>query len=267
MRYQSNTTIKKVTIGPKVEYSGLKSEREFLSVDPLAGKMPGWSPYSYCLANPVKLVDPDGRFPIDPAFRKAYPLLTGFIEKQMQGYFQNSARISNVLSTYSVGALTHSQISNDFKSNQGPRIMGYDFVNPNQNGEYEYNTNSIRLSNTALSKFEKMLGNSKTSVYGKMEFSKLFINEYTHYGDALDGYDAIKDAGGNIVNDYSAPEPVWGDAKFDEGNEAADKAFPFEFGHQNYFYYKRGEIRDWKYVNKIYESNKSYIDESMIPEN
>src|SRR5699024_2105047 len=33
----------------------------WLSVDPLAEKYPGWSPYNYTLQNPVKLVDPDGR--------------------------------------------------------------------------------------------------------------------------------------------------------------------------------------------------------------
>ena len=33
----------------------------WLSVDPLADKYPSISPYNYCLWNPVKLVDPDGR--------------------------------------------------------------------------------------------------------------------------------------------------------------------------------------------------------------
>lgn len=36
----------------------------WLSVDPMADKYPGISPYNYCIWNPVKLVDPDGRFPI-----------------------------------------------------------------------------------------------------------------------------------------------------------------------------------------------------------
>ena len=33
----------------------------WLSVDPLADKYPGVSPYAYCAWNPIKLVDPDGR--------------------------------------------------------------------------------------------------------------------------------------------------------------------------------------------------------------
>ena len=36
----------------------------WLSVDPLADKYPGLSPYAYCTWNPVRLVDPDGETPI-----------------------------------------------------------------------------------------------------------------------------------------------------------------------------------------------------------
>ena len=36
----------------------------WLSVDPMADKYPGVSPYNYCLWNPVKFIDPDGNSPI-----------------------------------------------------------------------------------------------------------------------------------------------------------------------------------------------------------
>lgn len=36
----------------------------WLSVDPMMDKYPSISPYAYCSWNPIKLVDPDGRFPI-----------------------------------------------------------------------------------------------------------------------------------------------------------------------------------------------------------
>ncbi|MCU7493917.1 MAG: hypothetical protein HF314_03260 [Ignavibacteria bacterium] len=32
----------------------------WLSVDPLADKYPGWSPYNYCVNNLLRVIDPDG---------------------------------------------------------------------------------------------------------------------------------------------------------------------------------------------------------------
>ena len=40
-----------------------KSVQRFLSVDPLAHKLPQWSPYAFSLNNPILFIDPDGRFP------------------------------------------------------------------------------------------------------------------------------------------------------------------------------------------------------------
>ena len=38
-----------------------KNVQRFLRVDPLYEKYPDFSPYSYCMGNPVRFVDPDGR--------------------------------------------------------------------------------------------------------------------------------------------------------------------------------------------------------------
>jgi len=39
----------------------------WLSVDPLASQFPSHSPYNFCLNNPIRLVDPDGRAPGNPS--------------------------------------------------------------------------------------------------------------------------------------------------------------------------------------------------------
>jgi uncharacterized protein RhaS with RHS repeats len=42
-----------------------KNVQRFLSVDPLAGKYPGISPYAYVANNPINAIDPDGRDIVD----------------------------------------------------------------------------------------------------------------------------------------------------------------------------------------------------------
>jgi RHS repeat-associated protein len=57
-------TEKERDLGTNYDYFGARYYDSELgrwqSVDPLADKYPGWSPYNYCLNNPLVLVDPEG---------------------------------------------------------------------------------------------------------------------------------------------------------------------------------------------------------------
>lgn len=70
----------------------------WLSPDPLAAKMPNWSPYNFVKGNPILMVDPDGAFPYSFHVRSFHPDATfggGFMGDN-RGYSNNpnaSARI------------------------------------------------------------------------------------------------------------------------------------------------------------------------------
>ena len=71
----------------------------WLSVDPLAHKMPNWSPYSFSFNNPIKFVDPDGRIPIPlilGAIGAAYEYSSQVYSNYQSGYSGSDAWYGNV---------------------------------------------------------------------------------------------------------------------------------------------------------------------------
>lgn len=185
----------------------------------------------------------------------------------MQSHIEGSQRIMNALFKYSAGGLTPTQISKDFASESGPTIAGKQYANNGLviNGEYDYGSNTIFISYAFAERIERLLTREKlVPIYGLLDFMKLFVHEYTHYGDAIDGKDAILDDQGNVRNDPNASEPSFGDGEFEEGEAAENEVYPWPTGRQSYHFFKEGILYKPGSNEKI-DVNEEYKDESMIP--
>ena len=71
----------------------------WLSVDPMADKYPGVSPYVYCGNNPVRLVDPDGRTIVDPNGEVCYTEQDGWLPNAPE----DTKRIGDAMMETNVG--------------------------------------------------------------------------------------------------------------------------------------------------------------------
>ena len=71
----------------------------WLSVDPLADKYPGISPYAYCAWNPLRLTDPDGRGPKDRVILARHLVEQNIPYNQDEGYYLRTATSPEALAT------------------------------------------------------------------------------------------------------------------------------------------------------------------------
>ena len=74
----------------------------FTSVDPMAEKYYNWSPYTYCLGNPLKYIDPDGKqgIPLPLPLPIYYPIQQNNLPSSREIRTVVNSGISNAVSSF-----------------------------------------------------------------------------------------------------------------------------------------------------------------------
>ena len=209
----------------------------FLSVDPLTKSYPQETSYSHSGNNPIQFVDYDGGFkwPGDKAEQKIYearyPMFTKYLKENFTEILK-SDRIMNALFKYSVGALTKARIEKDLVYGSGPELRpelrgtfadGHYEPHP-QNPELSY----IQINADALDRFEDAMKKNSNDLKKQatlLENVETVLHEYTHFGDGLDGLDAILDANMNVINGKESKLDGTRPDNLEEGRAASSEIY------------------------------------------
>lgn len=91
-----------------------------MSVDPLCEKYYWISPYAYCLDNPVRLIDPDGRLVMSKEMQKDYPELTKYVKGLLNEWNNQSSEFRSEFMEKS--SLNENQVKRMLTFGEGPTL-------------------------------------------------------------------------------------------------------------------------------------------------
>jgi len=183
----------------------------FLGVDPLGEKYASISPYAYVANNPIKMIDPNGRYIVPAAFAEKYKMVAKYLQSNIKADVMGNERILSAMRTESQGNLTREKVQEAVTDGLGPTITYRDDKiggTIDAEGVYEKSTNQIQLRGASLDKIEAILRSEASEEVKQKALLPLLMtvtHETVHYGDYLDG--SKYDAGYEIGDEYE--QRVW----------------------------------------------------------
>lgn len=172
-----------------------------MSVDPLADKYPGWTPYHYVLNNPVKYIDPTGMEVEYNSFKdRVRTFFTRIFDK---GFRKDFAVLKKSDDTYVFN---------------GSNSKGGNFTSDGQKVyiNYEFNSKNDKLGTGKNTALKHETEHAVQFEHGELGFKKVGSNWAPISYDMTDEVKAFKDgsyAKGSRLTDYSGNNTFQGDMR------------------------------------------------------
>lgn len=134
-----------------------------MSVDPMCEKYYWISPYAYCLNNPVRFVDPDGRVVMSTQMQKDYPMLTQYVKNLSNEWNNQSSKFRTEFMEKS--GLNEKQVQSMLTFGKGPELV----VANLDNSDKQINGNTVGFKNLETGKYTNSLITLDDNVVGMLE--------------------------------------------------------------------------------------------------
>ncbi len=172
----------------------------FLSIDPMYRNFPNLSPYIFAGNNPIKFIDEEGLFKLDPSLEKSHPLIYKYLSTQIEKDVMNSAIIINSFKTMNPN-LQDRNIKGTFANNSGPTLVSSKYPNGQEaGGYYDYDTRTIEINTKTFDYVEKILSSSKSTENDKLVALTILYEEVIHEsGHHLNIFGGYKPNGDIII--------------------------------------------------------------------